>query len=144
MKTQYHRLDVLDVNYYKLKAPMTVIETVELPKQTGGKGNRKHLPYSWTISKYITGAGTYRMMFHVMSYFQNVDVQNVRLTCNGKTVYTCDKLGGGGKFEKYDFKLADYDPASTYVLTAEVSNAGKLKQCRFEVCIRKSNPQLTK
>jgi len=48
MKTHYRRLDVLNVNYYKLKTPMTVIAT---ESQTGKRGDSQK--FTWTISPHL-------------------------------------------------------------------------------------------
>jgi len=139
MKTHYRRLDALKVNYYKLKAPMTVIATESLTAEIG-----KAQKFEWTISSHLKGAGAYRIMFDTWRFTHLIEVKNVQLTCNGKPVVTSDRIGNmknegkpGGIF---DLELPKYEPTGDYVLKAEITRVGKGKPWDVNLCIRKRKP----
>ena len=80
------------------------------------------------------------MMVHVKrNYFENIQVRNLVVTRNGKSVFALDKGKLYGNHAIYDFNLSDYDPADNYVLKAEIK-PGRGKTVTFEVCIRKETP----
>jgi len=138
MKTHYQRLDALKVNYYKLKTPMTVIATETLEK-TG-----QVTKFEWDISRHLTGAGAYRIMFDTWRFTHLIEVKGVQLTCNGKTVFSSDRVAnttkaeGGKSTGAYDFELPQYDPNGTYVLKTEITRIGKGKPWDMDLCIRKN------
>jgi hexosaminidase len=139
MKTHYRRLDALDVNYYKLKTPMTVVATESLTAKTG-----EFKKFEWKITPHIKSAGAYRIMFDTWRFTFLIEVKNVQLTCNGKPVVTSDRVGNmknegkpGGIF---DIKLPKHEPGGVYVLKAEIARIGKGKSWDVDVCIRKKAP----
>jgi len=142
MKTHYQRLDVLDVNYYKLKTPMTVIATESLTTDKAGQPQK----FEWTISPHLKGAGAYQIMFNTARFNQPIVVKNVQLTCNGKPVFTSDRVAntsraeGGKRSGIFDFTLPEHKQAGTYALRAEITRIGKGKAYGMELCIRKVSP----
>jgi len=135
MKTHYRRLDVLNVNYYKLKIPMTVVATEQIVK--------KPKKFEWPISTHLNGSGTYRVLFDTSRYNHYIEIKNLQLTCNGKPVFTSARIAdtrNDGKLAAiYDIKLPEHDPKGSYVLKAELKIAHK-RDCTMYLCIRKKKP----
>ena len=138
MEKQYQRLEVLEVNYYKLKTPMTVVATESFTVKRGEKQS-----FEWPLSSYLNkGAGEYEMMFHVPVWYQGIEASHVQLICNGKVLVAPDWVGDttkrGGKINGlFRIKLPHYDPTASYVLKAEVKNLSRRGDCAFEFCLRK-------
>ena len=138
MDKQYQRLEVLGVNYYKLKTPMTVVATESFTVKRGEKQS-----FEWPLSSYLNkGAGEYEMMFHVPVWYQSIEASHVQLICNGKVLVAPDWVGDttkrGGKINGlFRIKLPHYDPTASYVLKAEVKNLSRRGDCAFEFCLRK-------
>jgi hexosaminidase len=138
MEKQYHRLEFLGVNYYKLKTPMTVVATESVTVKRGATQS-----FEWPLSSYLNkGAGEYEMMFHVPDYYHSIEASHVQLICNGKVLVAPDWVGDttkrGGKINGlFRIKLPHYDPTASYVLKAEVKNLSRRGDCAFEFCLRK-------
>ena len=137
LKKQYQRFDLLGVNYYKLKTPMTLVATETLDvKNTAGQ------QFEWNVGPHLKGAGEYEIMFHMPIWNHNIEVSQVQLICDGKVVVSSDWVGNtrsrGGKINGLTkFKLTIHNPTGTYLLNAVVKNQGRGNDCVFEFCIRK-------
>ncbi len=116
------RLDVLDVNYRKMRP-----EPVPAAGWKSGQASEEWSDKSWDVSKQISDAGTYRIVFSFTSGACRLDINSVQLV-QADAVLGEDKhfgrTGGDSVGNVYQVKIGTPSPGAPITLRARVRTDG--------------------